>query len=166
MWYSQSYDFLPPLLRSCECDVHGQIVFEAVFFSCSSLVTRGSGKHVSSSGTNVTWYHVLLKSTKNYYVSIMFQIFGGRLQHNLHLDNWDRLQDQDHRAEREEDQASDMGHCWPGSRKTSFSHVDKFLLRIRRGSTQSPPLTTGVPWVTRESFRTEYEMMHRIVTFP
>jgi len=50
--------------------------------------------------------------------------------------------------------------------KSSFSHVDKFLLRIRRGSTQSPPLTTGVPWVTRESFRTEYEMMHRIVTFP
>ena len=50
--------------------------------------------------------------------------------------------------------------------KLSFSHVDKFLLRIRRGSTQSPPLTTGVPWVTRKSFRTEYEMMHRIVTFP
>ena len=44
----------------------------------------------------------------------MFQIFGGRLQHNLHLDNWDRLQDQDHRAEREEDQASDMGHGWSG----------------------------------------------------
>ena len=50
----------------------------------------------------------------------MFQIFGGRLQHNFHFDNWDRLQDQDHRAERKEDQASDMGHCWPGARKIIF----------------------------------------------
>ena len=127
MWHSQSYDFSPLLPFACaKCMVKSGL--KQFLFSCSSSVTQGSGKHVSSSGTNVTWYHVLLKSIKSYYVSIMFQIFGGRLQHNLHLDNWDRLQDQDHRAERKEDQASDMGHCWPGARKIIFFPCWQILL--------------------------------------
>ena len=105
----------------CGPVVQNNRIFRKNFVVC---LKRGQGKHIYQD--NCKNYYQRRKITVEAQMGTWchsYQVLWRCLQHNFHLNNWDWLQDQDHWVEREEDQASDLGHCWPGWKASSKSEI-------------------------------------------